>query len=130
MTARKAPPVAEIAMLALALLVIAAIYLVSKLPDIPSLTLPSILLGASAALLATAFVLMSRIEDFAWRRFWTVAKWNGLAYCVSAGLIEYSFIRNDTRGDPLLVLTLSIVVYAMIVPLLVAFTVAHYVPDD
>ena len=42
------------------------------------------------------------------------------------GLIEFSFVRNHLSGGPLVVLTLSLVVYAVHVPVLIAFTVARY----
>ena len=36
------------------------------------------------------------------------------------------FLRNHTSGGPLVVLTLSLIVFAVNVPVLVAFTVARY----
>ena len=42
------------------------------------------------------------------------------------GLIEYAFVHNHVRGGTLVVLTLSLVVYAVHVPMLIAFTVARY----
>jgi hypothetical protein len=69
---------------------------------------------------------MTRIKDFAWERFFAVAKWSLLSYAVTAGLIEYVFLRNHTSGGPLVVLTLSLVVYAVHVPTLIGFTVARY----
>ena len=36
------------------------------------------------------------------------------------------FLRNDVSGGPLIVLTLSLVVYAVHVPMLIGFTVARY----
>ena len=53
-----------------------------------------------------------------------------LAYAVTAGMIEYVIVHNGTRGASLTILTLSIVVYWLTVPLLAAFTVARYVPND
>ena len=41
-------------------------------------------------------------------------------------MIEYAFLRNHLRGGPLVVLTLSLVVYAVHVPMLIGFTVARY----
>jgi hypothetical protein len=37
-------------------------------------------------------------------------------------MIEYSFLRNHVSGGPLVVLTLSLVVFAVHVPALVGFT--------
>ena len=36
------------------------------------------------------------------------------------------FLRNNTSGGPLVVLTLSLLVFALTVPVLIAFTVARY----
>jgi hypothetical protein len=130
MTGRRLPPVIETGVVQLVLIVIGGIYLASHLPRQVSLTLPTILLVAAAALLVGNAVALARAKDLARHRFLTVGKWTLLAYGISAGLIEYAFVRNDTRGGPLVVLTLSLVVYALTVPMLIAFTVARYVPQD
>ncbi len=71
----------------------------------------------SAGLLALNMLLLSRVDGFAWARFFAVAKWSLLAYVVIAGLIEYAFLHNHLRGGPLVVLTLSLVVFAVHVPI-------------
>ncbi len=124
------PPVLELASGALLLVVIGGIYQVAHLPKRVPLTLPWILLAAAAVLLVVAGGFIHRIEGFAWKRFATVGKWVLLAYAVTAGMLEYVFIRNDTRGASLVVLTLSLVVYWLTVPLLIAYTVARFVPRD
>ena len=43
-----------------------------------------------------------------------------------AGMIEYAFLQDHLKGGALVVLTLSLVVYAVHVPMLIAFTVARY----
>jgi hypothetical protein len=55
-----------------------------------------------------------------------VARWSLLAYVIIAGLIEYAFVRNHLSGGPLIVLTLSLVVFAVHVPMLMGFTVARF----
>ena len=85
-----------------------------------------VLLAASAALLGGNLVALSRVDGFAWPRFMQVGRWALLAYAITAGLIEYAFLRNHITGGPLVVLTLSLVVYAVHVPMLIAFTVARY----
>jgi hypothetical protein len=66
------------------------------------------------------------VPDFAWPRFFQVAKWALLAYAFTAAMIEYAFLRDHLKGGPLVILTLSLVVYALQVPTLIAFTVARY----
>ena len=88
------------------------------------------LLAASALLLLINMVLLSRVTEFDWQRFFQVAKWSLLAYVVIAGMIEYVFLHNHTRGGPLVILTLSLVVFAIHVPILVGFTVARFYDRD
>jgi hypothetical protein len=128
MNERTLPPVTQIAMVSLALVVAGGIYLSSHLPQHVSLGPAIALLAASALLLAGNLVALSRVKEFAWNRFFEVAKWALLAYALIAGMIEYSFLRNHLRGGPLVVLTLSLVVFAVHVPTLIGFTVARF--DD
>lgn len=41
-------------------------------------------------------------------------------------MIEYAFLRDAISGGPLVVVTLSLVVFAVHVPVLIGFTVARY----
>jgi uncharacterized membrane protein len=131
MTDRRLPPVTALAMTSLSLIVIAGIYLSAHLPQHVPLAPAVILLAASAVLLAVNLFLLSRVRGFRWDRFFQVAKWSFLAYVVIAGMIEYVFLRNHVSGGPLIVLTLSLAVFAVHVPTLVGFTVArYYEPED
>jgi uncharacterized membrane protein YeiB len=126
MTERKLPPFTELGMLSLALIVIGGIYLSSHIPQHVPLGLPTALLIASAALAVVNLVLLRRVPGFAWDRFFQVGKWALAAYLFTAALIEYAFLRNHLRGGPLVILTLSLLVYAVQVPAMIAFTVARY----
>ena len=126
MTERRLPPVTEVGMLSLALIVAGGIYLASNITGDVALAPAVVLLCASALLLVGNLVALSRVRGFPWGRFLQVAKWALLAYAITAGLIEYTFLRNDLSGGPLVVLTLSLVVYAVHVPMLIGFTVARY----
>jgi hypothetical protein len=125
---RSLPPVTQLGMLSLSLIAAGVIDLAAHLPRGVSLAPPIALLSASAAVLAVSVASLRRADGFAWRRFLEVARWALLAYAIIAGLIEYVFLRNNTSGGPLVVLTLSLVVFALNVPVLIAFTVARY--DD
>ena len=70
--------------------------------------------------------MLARVDDFPWSRFFDVGKWALLAYAVIAGMIEYAFLQNHLRGGALVVLTLSLVVFAVHVPTLIGFTVARF----
>jgi hypothetical protein len=126
MTERRLPPVTEIGMLSLALIVAGGIYLSAHIPGHVPLAPAVILLVLSAGLMAGNVLALSRVRGFPWSRFTQVARWSLLAYVITAGLIFYVFVRNHLSGGPLVVLTLSLVVYAVHVPMLIGFTVARY----
>jgi hypothetical protein len=124
--AEKYPPVTEVAMLSLALITAGGIYLSAHIPKHVPLAPAVILLALSAALMAYNVASLARVKHFNWTRFWQVGRWSLLAYLVIAGLIEYVFLQNHLSGGPLVVLTLSLVVFAVHVPTLVGYTVARY----
>ncbi len=131
MTERRLPPVTQLGMASLALIVIGGIYLSAHLPQHVPLGPAVALLVASIVLLAINMLLLARVEDFPWGRFFAVAKWALLAYVVIAALILYAFLKDSLSGGPLVVLTLSLVVFAVHVPMLIGFTVARfYEPDE
>jgi hypothetical protein len=126
MNDRKYPPFTQIGMASLALIVAGGIYLSSHLPEHVPLVPAVVLLIGSALLLVANMFSLTRVRDFAWPRFFYVAKWALLAYAITAGMIEYAFLRDHVAGGTLVVLTLSLIVYAIQVPTLIAFTVARY----
>ena len=130
MTERRYPPVTELAMTSLALIVIGGIYLSSNLPHHVSLGPAVALLVASALLLGANLLMLSRARGFPWQRFFEVGRWALLAYVFIAAMIEYAFLRNHLKGGPLIVLTLSLVVFAVHVPTLIGFTVARFYEPD
>ncbi|MGH2871726.1 MAG: hypothetical protein ACRDL5_04615 [Solirubrobacteraceae bacterium] len=130
MSRRRYPPFTELGMLSLALIVIGGIYLSSHIPQHVSLGPAIALLIASGALLTVNLALLARVPSFAWARFRQVAGWSLLAYLFTAGMIEYAFLRDHLSGGPLVVLTLSLLVYAVQVPTLIAFTVARWDSPD
>jgi membrane protein YdbS with pleckstrin-like domain len=126
MSDRRFPPFTQIGMASLALIVAGGIYLSSQLPQHVALGPAIVLLAASVVLLTLNLASLRRVEAFAWPRFLQVAKWALLAYAVTAGMILYAFLRDHVSGGPLVILTLSLIVYALQVPTLIAFTVARF----
>ena len=126
---RPFPPVAWLSTAALALVVAGGIVMASYAPRRPPLAVPTALLVVSAVALATAWVLLSRHRPFAWRTFRRVFKWALLAYVISAGMIEFAFVRDHTRGAPLLVVSGLLVLFATSVPTTIAVTTARYADD-
>jgi hypothetical protein len=123
---RHYPPVNQVAMASLALIIAGGIYLSANLPEHVSLAPAVILLALSAALMAFNLLSLTRVKDFAWDRFFEVAKWSLLAYAVIGGMLEFVFVHNHVRGGTLVVLTLSLLIFAINVPTLMGFTVARY----
>jgi hypothetical protein len=123
---RRFPPVAELTTVSLAVVVVGGILLASYVPRRPPLGLPTALAGIGAALLLASVFLLSRLRDFAWDRFFVVFRWALLAYTISAAMIGFAFIRDHTRGGPLALVVLMLVIFAVDVPVIIAFTVARY----
>ena len=126
MTERRLPPVTEVAAASMVLVIVAVIYLASYLPRRAPLGVAVGLLVASAVLFGVNLMLLARVRDFAWWRFFQVGRWALLAYLVIAGMIEYAFIYDRTRGSVLVVMTLLLVMFAANVPVILAFTVARF----
>ena len=66
------------------------------------------------------------LRPFAWDRFLLVFRWALLAYVISAGMIGFAFAKDHVRGAPLAVVFVMLVIFALDVPLSIAFTVARY----
>jgi hypothetical protein len=124
--ARRLPPVAGLATVSLALVVVGGVLLASYAPRRPPLGVPAGLAIVSAALLGTGVFLLSRLREFNWGRFFLAFRWALLAYVISAGMIAFAFVRDHTRGAPLAVVAVLLVIFALDVPLIIAFTVARY----
>ena len=125
-TEHRLPPVAELAVASVALMLSGGVYLAAHLPHPPPLAPAVGLLAGGAALTVVAMVLLSRVRPFAWGTFFLVARWALLAYVVIAGLLGFVFVYDHTRGATLAVLILTLIVFAIDVPTIMAFTVARY----
>jgi hypothetical protein len=123
---QRLPPFTQVAMLSLALIVAGGIYLSAHLPEHVPLAPAVVLLALSVLLLVGNLISLTRVRNFHWVRFFQVAKWSLLAYAVIAGMILFAFLEDHLSGGPLIVLTISLVVFAVHVPALVGFTVARY----
>jgi len=124
------PPITVMCISALLLVVIGGIYLASHLPEHVPLVIPFVLLAAAGVLVVACAVALSRVPEFAWHTFLVVFGWALLAYIVIAGMLEYVFLYDGTSGGALVVLSLSLLVYGIVVPMLLAFSVARYQPPD
>lgn len=123
---RDLPPVAELTVGSLALMLVGGVYIGAHLPGDVPLLLPASLLVGGGVLTAAALALMMRIRDFPLGPFLQVARWALLAYLVIAGLLAYVFIRDGARGSMLVILVATLFLFAVDVPTVMAFTVARY----
>ncbi len=83
---------------------------------------------AAGVVLVVNLVLLSRIASFAWEVFFRVVGWALLAYLVFAGILEFVFIYDHTPGRQLVLFSAMLALFAVDVPLLLAFSVARYQP--
>jgi hypothetical protein len=123
---RSLPPITEIGAASMVVIAAGVIYLAAYLPKHAPIGVAVALLGLAAALQLTNAFLLYRLRDFAWARFFQVGGWALLAYVVIAGMIEYAFVFDHTRGTQLVVMTLMLALFMLNVPVLIAFTVARY----
>jgi hypothetical protein len=124
--ARRLPPIAELTVASVALMLSGGVYLAAHLPRHPPLAPAVGLLAGGGALTLAAMALLSQVRPFAWTTFFLVARWALLAYAVIAGILGFVFIYDHTQGATLSVLVLTLVVFAIDVPVVIAFTVARY----
>jgi hypothetical protein len=125
-TLRRLPPVAELIVLSVALMLSGGVYLAAYLPRHPSLAPAIVLLAAGALSTLLAIAMLVRIKPFAWQKFFLVSRYAFVAYLVIAGILAYVFIYDHTRGATLAVLMGTLAVFALDVPMVIAFTVARY----
>ncbi|MDA8309510.1 MAG: hypothetical protein M0Z46_02680 [Actinomycetota bacterium] len=118
------PPVALLVVSSLALMLSGGVYLAAHLPHPPPLTPAIGLLAGGGALTVAAVVLVARIRLFAWATFFAVARWALLGYAAISGLLAFVFVDDGTRASTLAVLVPTLVVFAVDVPLVIAFTAA------
>jgi hypothetical protein len=122
------PPVARLATVTLGLIVIGGIYMAAQIGRSVTLVPPLVLAIAAALLLLVNVVLLARIKEFAWAAFRRVFGWALLAYVVIAGILEYVFIYDHTPGRQLALFSAMLLLFAVDVPLILAFSVARYQP--
>ena len=120
------PPVAELAVASMVLVVGGGAYVAAYLPHPAPPILPACLLVAAGVLLLGNVASLSRHRHFAWRIFFRVLGWALLAYLVIAGMLEVIVVLDGTRGATLVLLTLMLAVVAVDGPLLFAFSVARH----
>lgn len=124
------PPVTELAITTMFLVIVGGIVVVAYMPRQAPLWLPIVLVAAAAGIMLYNVIALSRVRAFAWRTFFVVGRYALLAYIFIAGMLEFVFVFDKTPGTILLLLSLMLAIYAVDIPLLFAFSVARYQPPD
>lgn len=122
------PPIVPLTVASMASIVIGGIYIAGHLPQTFPLAPAVVLLILSLVLVGTAVVMLRGLQSFSWPVFFTVGRWALLAYLVIAGMLEFVFVVDGVRGSALVLTTLMLAVYAIDIPLILAFSVARYQP--
>lgn len=122
------PPVARLATVTLALVVMGGIYMAAQIGRSVTLVPALVLAIAAGLVLLVDLVLLSRIEAFAWDKFFQVFGWALLVYLTIAGILEFVFIYDHTPGRQLALFTAMLAIFAMDVPVILGFSVARYQP--
>jgi hypothetical protein len=124
--ARRLPPVSALAIASMGLVIAAGIYLAAHLPSIPPMAPAAGLIAGAGALLFVDLLFLARIKPFAWSVFFQVSGWALVAYGAIGGVLAYVFLFDHTRGSALVAVILSLVLFALDVPLLLGFSVARH----
>jgi hypothetical protein len=130
MVDRPYPPVAWLSTGALCLVIIGGIFLASYAPRVAPRSVTISLLAGGAVLLAASITALVRVKVFSWMTFMMVFKWALLAYVITSGMIEFAFVRDHTRGVSLVIVSCMLLIFAVSVPITIAFTVARYAEPD
>ncbi len=122
------PPIHQLATLTLALVVVGGIYMAAHIDHSGTLVPATVLAVAAALVLVVNAVLLARIREFAWAKFFQVFGWALLAYLVIAGILEFVFVYDHTPRRELVLFSVMLAMFAVDVPLLLGFSVARYQP--
>jgi len=127
---RKLPPVIELGCLAMAFAIAGVVYLASHIPGKPALWPAVLFLAIGAVIELGNVVVLLRTRPFAWWMFWRVWRWVMLAYAVIAGLLMYIFIYDKIPGGQLALMLLTLGLFAVDVPTMLAYSVARFQPAE
>jgi hypothetical protein len=121
-------PVQLLALITLGLVIISGIYAVAFLPERPPLWPCVVLVGAAAVLLIVNLILVSRLKTFNWHIFFLIGKWALFGYGVIGVMLGSVFVLDATSPELILLLSATLAIYAINIPLLLAYSVARYQP--
>jgi len=122
------PPVMQLGIGALALVVISGIYLAATAARNPNLAVPIVVLAVAAVLIGVAAIRLAMLKRFAWGKFRMVFGWALLEYAVIASMLIYVFTYDHTPARIEALFIVSLVLFAVDIPMMFAFSVARFQP--
>ncbi len=125
-TKKSLPPITLLCVISMAFVIGAGVYMVSEIPFSPNYAVVFLLVGVSLLVFIAIIGLLVKIDTFNWRVFFQVVKWTLAAYAVISGVLIYVFIFDKMSGKSLGLLIAALVLFALNVPVNIAFTVARY----
>lgn len=123
---RQLPPITVVVVVSMAMVITGGIYLAAYLPKQAPLPVPIALVTIGVVLFVVAAMMLARLGDFAWGRFFQVGGWALVAYLVIVGMLEFVLVLDQTRGALLALLTVILLIFAFDIPLLLGFSVARF----
>ena len=85
--------------------------------------------GIGAALTVASIIQIARKHPFDRKLFFKVTKWAFLYILVLSGMGEYIIVFDGTRGGTLVVMTITLLLFLVNIPMLWGFSVARHEPD-
>jgi hypothetical protein len=110
--------------------VLSAGIIISRFPGPAPLWGSILWIGIASALTIASITLILRRKPFARDVFFKVAKWVFLYMLVLTGVGEYVIVFDKTRGEPLVIITIILVLFLINVPMLWGFSVARHERTD
>lgn len=118
------PPVDMLAVLSMALVILGAILMVSKMNSSAVSNVAYGLDGLAFLILLVAIALLFKSSNLAFSTFWLVFKWTLLVYIVISGFLTFIFVYNHTPSSRLVAIIIALIIFALDVPINISFTVA------
>jgi hypothetical protein len=108
--------------------ILAAGIIIARFPGPAPLWGSIMWIGIAFGLTLISMVLILRRKPFAREVFFKVAKWVFLYMLVLSGIGEYVLVFDGTRGEPLVIMTIILVLFLINVPMLWGYSVARHEP--
>jgi hypothetical protein len=122
----KSSPVVACIVGAIISCILAAGIIIAHIPEPAPLWGSVMWVCIATALTIVSIILILRKKPFARKLFFTVAKWVFLYILVLTGVGEYVIVFDGTRGEPLVIMTIILLLFLINTPMLWGFSVARH----